>query len=191
MVQQYLERMALERQMDIAGQRGVPQADGDIVKVQLKDPFSMFTVVKGTSKYWQKARNELIAKVKVLGPFQVFFTLSCAEMRWSEIFVTILRRNGEIVEYLEGEDGWDGNDDNIRVRGQKLWDFVNGMDKSKHDLLRDHVFLITRMFDERVKSFIKNLLMGSGNDKVPIKYYSYRIEMQDRGNQHIQRLFTR
>ena len=183
MAQQYLERMALERQMDIAGQRGVPQTDGDSVKVQLKDPFSMFTVVKGTSKYWQKARNELIAKVKVLGPFQVFFTLSCAEMRWSEIFVTILRRNGEIVEYLEGEDGWDGNDDNIRVRGQKLWDFVNGMDKSKHDLLRDHVFLITRMFDERVKSFIKNLLMGSGTDKVPIKYYSYRIEMQDRGNE--------
>ena len=68
------------------------------------------------------------------------------------------------------------------MRGQKLWDFVDGMDKSKHDLLRDHVFLITRMFDERVKSFIKNLLMGSGNDKVPIKYYSYRIEMQDRGN---------
>ena len=99
--------------MDISGQRGVMKNDSDGVRVHLKDPFSMFAQIKGTPKYWQKARNELIAKVKVLGPFHVFFTLSCAEMRWSEIFVTILRRMGYKVEYNETENSWDGSDENI------------------------------------------------------------------------------
>ena len=186
MAQQFTERLALERQMEISGQRGVAQRHGDTVKVSLKDPFSMFAQVKGTPKYWQKARNELIAKVKVLGPFQVFFTLSCAEMRWSEIFVAVLRRKGYTVKCIEEEDkGWDGNDDNILVNGKKLWDFVESMDQTKHELLKDHVVLVTRMFDERVKSFIKNLLMGKGKDKVSFLYYTYRIEMQDRGLPHV------
>ena len=185
MAQQFTERRALERQMDISGQRGVVQKNGNSVNVSLKDPFSIFAQVKGTPKYWQKARNELVAKVKVLGPFQVFFTLSCAEMRWSEIFVAILRRKGYKVEYKEDTKGWDGNDDNIRVEGKKLWEFVDSMAESKHELLKNHVFLVTRMFDERVKSFIKNLLMGKGSDNLHIMFYTYRIEMQDRGLPHV------
>ena len=185
MAQQFTERRALERQIDISGQRGVAHNNGQSIQVNLKDPFSIFAQVKGTPKYWQKARNELIAKVQVLGSFQVFFTLSCAEMRWSEIFVAVLRRKGYTVEYNEDDNGWNGNDDNIRVGQRKLWDFVDSMDQSRHELLRDHVFLITRMFDERVKSFIKNLLMRKGSDKVPLLYYTYRIEMQDRGLPHV------
>ena len=185
MAQQFIERRALERQMDISGQRGVVQKDGNSVNVSLKDPFSIFAQIKGTPKYWQKARNELIAKVKVLGPFQVFFTLSCAEMRWSEIFVAVLRRKGYKVEYKEDAKGWNGSDDTIIVNGKKLWEFVDSMAESKHELLKDHVFLITRMFDERVKSFIKNLLMGKGSDSLHIMFYTYRIEMQDRGLPHV------
>ena len=41
--------------------------------------------------YWQKTRNELIAKVEQLGPFHLFWTLSCGEMRWPEIFTSILQ----------------------------------------------------------------------------------------------------
>ena len=32
----------------------------------------------GTPRYWQKKRHELIGKLENLGPFQLFFTLSCA-----------------------------------------------------------------------------------------------------------------
>ena len=89
------------------------------------------------------------------------------------------------VEYIEDETGWNGNDENIIVhhneRKDKLNDFLAEMDLTKNQLLKDNVFLITRMFDDRVKSFIKNILMGPGKDKVPFKYYSYRIEMQARG----------
>ena len=90
--------------------------------------------------FWEKSLKYLdktllitsiIAKVKVLGPFQVFFTLSCAEMRWSEIFVAVLRRMNYSVEFIEDDEkGWDGSDDNIRVNGKKLWDFVDNMAES-------------------------------------------------------------
>ena len=124
--------------------------------------------------------------VKNLGPFHIFFTLSCGEMNWSEVFVAILRRKGYKVDYIENENGWDGNDENIIVQDDngveyKLFDFIENMDCTKQQLLKDNVFLITRMFDDRVKSFIKNILMGSGKDKVAIKYYNYRVEIQARG----------
>jgi len=60
-----------------------------------------------------------------------------------------------------------------------LWKFIEeNLPTSNHALLKDYTFLITRIFDARVKSFIKNILMGSGKDKVPISFYSYRVEFQ-------------
>ena len=81
---------------------------------------------------------------------------------------------------------WSGNDADIFVKygdGEEmpLWDFVDSLQKSRHELLHDHVMVITRIFDHRVKSFIKNILMGPGKDKLPISYYTYRVEFQ--GNQ--------
>ena len=48
------------------------------------------------------------------------------------------------------------------------------------ELFKDYTFLITRMFDARVASFVKNILKGGGRD-VPFRYYSYRVEFQARG----------
>ena len=78
--------------------------------------------------------------------------------------------------------GGDGSDDKITVNGEKLWDFIESMETSKHELLKDYILAITRQFDERVKSFIKNILMGPGKDKIAISHYSYRVEFQARGN---------
>ena len=93
---------------------------------------------------------------------------------------------------MEDENGvWDGDDDKIMVKLKdqdeevKLWDFVESMEESKHELLKNHIVLVTRHFDARVKSFIKNILMGPGSDKVEYEYYTYRVEMQQRGLPHI------
>ena len=59
------------------------------------------------------------------------------------------------------------------------------MSESKHELFKDYNFLITRHFDARVKSFITNILMGHGDDKVPFEHYSYHVEFQARGMPHI------
>ena len=184
MAASFVERHSLERQIDISGVKGKPDSFGDgEIKVHLADPFDVFKKVKGTPKYWQTAKNELVAKVKQLGAFHMFYTFSCGEMRWSEIFISLLKRNGFKVEI---PDDWDGLDSTLLVEGRELWDYVNNvMSEKKHELFKQYTFLITIMFNARVDSFIKNILLGSGVDKVPISRYSYRVEFQARGLPHI------
>ena len=184
MAASFVERHSLERQIDISGVKGKSvSVGGGQVQVHLTDPFDVFKKVKGTPKYWQTARNELVAKVKQLGPFHLFYTLSCGEMRWSEVFLTLLERKGYSVKI---PDDWDGTDSTLLVEGKELWDYVNDvMSEKKHELFNEYTFLITLLFDARVKSFINNILLGSGKDKVPISHYSYRVEFQARGLPHI------
>ena len=56
---------------------------------------------------------------------------------------------------------------------------------AKHALFKDYTFLISRLFDARVKSFIKNVLMGRGQGQASLSHYSYRVEFQARGMPHI------
>ena len=145
MASYYLELDCLERQISISGQRGkkkVPE-DGEM-KIELTDAFDVFKSVKGSPKYWQVARNELVAKVNQLGPFHVFYTFSCGEMRWPEVFLTLLKRNG--YEVINPPD-WDGHEEDLLVFDQEdgkyveLWDYVNNkMSKSKHELFNLHIF---------------------------------------------------
>ena len=142
--------------------------------------YDVFKKIKGTPKYWQAARNELVAKVKQLGPFHIFFTFSCGEMRWPEVYLTLLREKNYDISQPED---YDGHLENMLVEGKPLWEYVNeDMSCSKHELFRESTFLITLMFDERVKSFIKNILMANADDQVKFRYYSYRVEFQARGN---------
>ena len=72
----YLERDCLERQQNISGQRGKCQNQNGELVMELHDAFDIFKNLKGSPKYWQVARNELVAKVKQLGPFHIFYTFS-------------------------------------------------------------------------------------------------------------------
>ena len=185
MATSYIERLQLERQINISGLKGIPSIQGNgPTKLQLKDPCDIFKKLSGSPKYWQNARNELIAKVKQLGPFQIFFTFSCGEMRWAEAYISIFLKKGCTVEFICDEE-WSGKDLDILVNGIPIWDFITNMAESRHDLFRNYTFLLTRMFDARVKSFVKNILMGKGLDKVPLRHYSYRVEFQARGMPHI------
>ena len=58
--------------------------------------------MKGTPKFWQAARNELLAMIEGLGPFHCFFTLSSAEKRWHQVIVAILEKEGHKITELCG-----------------------------------------------------------------------------------------
>ena len=84
-----VEKHGLERHIDICGVKGkIDSLSNGEIKVHLNDAFGVFKKIKGTPKYWQTAKNELIAKVKQLGPFHLFYTFSCGKMRWSEVFLS-------------------------------------------------------------------------------------------------------
>lgn len=90
------------------------------------------------------------------------------------------------VQYGNENEPWDGYDDTIKINGVNFWDFMKKQKLSKNDILMDHVVLITRIFDNRLKSFFKNIVMKSDPNTIEpaFKYYSYRIEFQARGLPH-------
>ena len=180
----YVEREMLEKQISFSALKGTLTANNEVKNPQ--DAFSVFAKLKGSQKYWQIKRHELTSKIRQLGPFHVFVTLSCAEMRWAEVFISVLKASG--VEKLEVRHGdgtnWDGDNQNIFINNVPIWEYL-GDKANKNEKLMNHVLLVTRIFDNRVKSFFKNIVMKSGKDEPKFKYYSYRVEFQARGMPHI------
>ena len=191
MAHQKVERDMIEKQINVSGYQGSLGSNSEIT--QLKDSFSIFQKIAGSPKYWQVARNELIAKVNQLGPFHCFFTLSCAEMRWIEVYVCILKNLGiSGLEIIHGKDGdWNGSDEEVLVIDDTLdkplpiMDYLKEKKMCKNSTLMNYIVLITRIFDDRVKSFLKNIIMTSGEGEPQFRYYSYRIEFQGRGLPHV------
>ena len=62
---------------------------------------------------------------------------------------------------------------------------MESINESRHELLRKNVLAVTRYFDMRVKSFIKNIVMG-GENPMAVILFTYRIEFQKRGHPHAQ-----
>ena len=59
--------------------------------------------IPGSPPYWQKFMYEVVAMVKQLGIPAWFMTLSCADLRWPELFKIIARTNGEDITDEEVE----------------------------------------------------------------------------------------
>ena len=101
----YIELKQIESRKGISFKRGTKtiSADGG-VSYSLNDPYSVLDNIKNTPKYWQKTQYELIARLENLGPFTMFFTLSCADLRWPENFTALLQDQiitYKIVDYVE------------------------------------------------------------------------------------------
>ena len=59
--------------------------------------------IPGSPPYWQKFMYEVVAMVKQLGIPTWFMTLSCADLKWPELFKIIARTNGEDITDEEVE----------------------------------------------------------------------------------------
>ena len=93
MAQQASERFAIESQIKMAMSHGSVDTDekGSPILVPSDDAFAIFNKVPGTPAYWKCFKNELYSKMEALGPFHLFFTLSCAEMRWACVLLAVLK----------------------------------------------------------------------------------------------------
>ena len=93
MAQQACERFSIERQIHMAMLQGSLETNkhGESIITPSDDAYNIFQKVPGTPAYWKMFRNELYAKMEALGPFHVFFTFSCAEMRWASVLLEVLK----------------------------------------------------------------------------------------------------
>ena len=105
--QQHLERHSFENQVSVSVQRGVKRkaTDGSNC-IKSNDVMDVFKTIPGTPAYWKSYRNEIFAMMEQLGAFHFFFTLSCAEARWTEVITSLLRNQKHNIRYeFEPTDG--------------------------------------------------------------------------------------
>ena len=128
----------------------------------------------------------MLAKLENIGPFHIFFTLSCGDTRCDENFSSFLVENGYILEYSVDEDGTT----NTRVKDGKLLDktleqfLQEDVNESLHEMIRTNVLTATRNFQHRVDAF-RNEILSNKDNPMKIKHISYRVEFQGRGAAHI------
>ena len=116
----FIEKKQLQRNINISGTRGrrVENSSGGIT-YELEDGYTVLDDVKNTPRYWKKAKYEMLAKLENLGSFQLFFTLSCADMRWQENFAAILRDQGLNITFMVVQDDSGHYTRDIEVEFQK------------------------------------------------------------------------
>ena len=182
----YIEQKQLASKANISFMRGKKTFVNGVNEYQLEDSFMVFEGVRNTPKYWQKVKYEMIAKLENIGPFHIFFTLSCGDKRYDENFTSFLAAEGYCLEYFVDPVG----KSETRVKGKSgisksLEDFLSeDIDESLHEMIRCNVLLATRNFHHRVVEFRNEVIMGK-NNPMNVKYISYRVEFQARGAAHI------
>ena len=175
----YIELKQIEGRKGIAFRRGKRSKSLDGTNTYfLDDPVSVLDNVRNTPRYWQKMRYELNAKLENLGPFQYFFTLSCADMRYPENFTPFLQ--DQTIHYEEinfQEQVFIGKE------REPLMDYLS-RHASMQDFIKRNLLNATLTFHQRVKMFMKHIIMNKGSP-LKIRYYSYKVEFALRGAAHI------
>ena len=182
----YLEEKRIYQSLSLVGSRGKEiKGDGGSVYYELDDEVRVLETIPNSPKYWQRMKYEILAKIENLGPFHLFFTLSCADMRWDATFATILCEMGYSVMFIKTEED-DLPKAYVKVKTSSgdwkpLQQFLEeDIAESRHELIRGNVVMATRYFHHRVKSFIRTIVMAKSNP-MNVKNYTYKVEFQGRG----------
>ena len=116
----------------MAGTRGKQLAgEGGFKTYELEDAYRVLENIKNTPKYWKQVKYEMLAKLDDLGPFQLLFTLSCADMQGMKTSLPF-SWNTE-VEARKRNCGW---------KPIKMF-IQEDVDESLHELVRGNVLGIT------------------------------------------------
>ena len=183
----YREKKDFERNIDLGYKKGKRKEDsGGNAQYRLDDPYSVFQNVANTPAYHKKGKMEMMARLDNFGPFHAFFTVSCADYRWTENVVVVLRERGISVRctidsdqeetyevYLDEESGWIPINDYV----------ANKMDETVHNILRRNVVTATRNYQQRVQALMTNIVKHPSNP-LSVKHYASKLEFQARGAGH-------
>ena len=96
----HIENFQLQRNIPMSVLHGSKAKGEDNTNtLQMKDAYFVFTKIKNTPQYWKLRKMELLARLDNFGPFQFFFTLSCADGRWDENFISSMNELGIKVSF--------------------------------------------------------------------------------------------
>ena len=124
--------------------------------------YTFMKCVKGTPAYWKQFLYDVLAMVKQLGLPTFFFTLSCADLQWSDLLLIIAKLNRIDI------------DDISNLNYQERCEILN----------RNPVFT-ARHFQFRIETFFKEILLHKKSSFPKISNYVIKVEFQFRGSPHI------
>jgi len=133
--------------------------------IKFDDGYRVLKDVRGSPPYWEKAKRDLYAMIRQLGPAQLFLTLSAAETRW----VHLLKMLSEVVDSKKLTD---------EQVAQLSW-------SEKCHLINSDPITCARHFDFSVQHFFSNFLKSTASPFGQLKDFWYRIEFQHRGSPHM------
>ena len=192
----YLEKKQIRQNMNLSYTTGHKSRDSNgKVNFHHHDGYVVLNNIKNSPTFMRKKKLELLAKLDNFGPFHWFFTLSCADKRWENIWSAILRELPELkdikITKCVNENGFAKLKLTIELEdgtSMTLDDFKQHMKTNMRDaqeaMIRDNVLTATRVFDQRVKTFMKDIVMGKDNP-MNVLLYTYRVEFQQRGAAHV------
>ena len=130
--------------------------------------FKFLRAVRGSPPYFEKAKKDIFAMIRQLGPASLFCSFSSAETQWTRL----LRILSKIVNNREYTDTEIEN--------------LNWEEKCK--LIQSDPVTCARHFDYQVNKFLRNFLISSLAPLGKIADWFYRVEYQQRGSPHIHML---
>ena len=123
--------------------------------------------MRGTIAYWQRAKMDLLAMFRTLGPPTFFITLTADDMNWPDLLYVLAKRAGmdisvEDVDSLSSE--------------------------QKRELLCSDPVTTARHFSQRFQKFI-GFMKSSSKPIGEVVDYFWRVEFQLRGSPHVHSLW--
>ena len=130
--------------------------------------FKFLKALRGSPPYFEKAKKDLFAMIRQLGPATLFCSFSSAETQW----IHLLQILGQLVDHKQY------TDDELEN--------LNWEEKCR--LIQTDPVTCARHFDYQVNQFLTNFLLGSAEPLGTISDWFYRVEYQQRGSPHIHML---
>ena len=180
----FREKKDFQRNIDLAYKKGKTNTNKEGRTIySLEDPYSVFQSVANTPAYHKKGKFEMMARLDNFGPFHVFFTLSCADYRWPENLMSVLRERGIGLRCTINSD----QQDTFEVFSDERWitleDYMETIDESLHEVIRKNIVTATRNYQQRVQTLMKTIVRNPSNP-LSVKHFSSKLEFAGRGAGH-------
>ena len=132
------------------------------------DGFRFLRTLRGSPPYFERAKKDLFAMIRQLGPASLFCSFSSAETKWNHL----LRILGNLIDHKNYSE---------EELNNLTWD-----DRCR--LIQSDPVTCARHFDYQFNTFLKDVLTSELAPVGKVKDWFYRVEYQLRGSPHIHML---
>ena len=127
--------------------------------------YQFLKTVRGSPPYFERAKKDVFAMIRQLGPATFFLSLSAAETKWTHL----LKNLGKIVDKKEYTD---------KEVKQMKWPTISR-------LIQSDPITCARHFEYQLQTFVNEFLKSKTAPLGELLDFFYRIEMQHRGSCHV------